>query len=342
MSNTKPSKNRIKYAKSFLLFFLIAFVLASAVGVWARGKLEDISDSPLFGDPETRLIDELDFLVPSDSPLYETFTESERMNILCLGVNQGLTDVIIVASYDIKNQKIDLISIPRDTYVYRPQFSSSGFFKINSIYHTSAKNAKGENKDPLAIAKAVSDVLQGMPIHYYAVIDYESVRNIVNAMGGVPFDVPVDMDYEDPYDTPPLSIHIKKGLQTLDGDTAVKVLRYRKGYTGGDLERIQTQQSFLKAAFKQLIKSDLLKMARVISDSIDSDITWGLVTKVVATIGDLSSDSFSTYTMPNDIQSESPWYVYPRPEDITELIKQIYSNTPDAPLNGDAGSNSKQ
>lgn len=314
-----------KYAKPFLIFFLVTLLIASVAGTFLRRSAQKVEEEPVFGPTETRLVDELDTLVPSDSPLYETFTESERVNILCLGLNTGMTDVIMVCSYDIKQQVVDLISVPRDTYVYRDGVKSAALFKINSIYHTSGKNSKGENKDVVAVAKAVSEILQGMPIHYYAVISYDSVRNIVNAMGGVPMDVPMDMDYEDPDDTPPLQIHIKKGYQVLDGDTAVKFLRFRSGYKTGDIGRIEAQQQFMKAAFKQLLKSDLLKMARVVTDNVESDITWGLVAKIVSSITHLEAENISTYTIPHTLENKSPWYVYPDPEGITDMIKEIYA-----------------
>ena len=317
-------KDAKKYLKSFLIFFLVTVLIGSAAGVLLQKKVEDIIDNPIFNPPDVKLVDQLDWIVPVDSPLFETFTESERVNILCLGVNQGMTDVIIVASYDIKNQKIDLISVPRDTYYYREGKTGSAFFKINSIYHTSGKNAKGENKDPVAIAKAVSDVLQGMPINYYAVISFDSVRTIINAMGGVDYDIPQDMDYDDPYDTPPLSIHFKAGPYHFDGDDALKYLRFRADYIDGDIGRIHAQQEFIKAAFKQMLKSNLLKMARVISDNVETDITWGFVKSVVETITNFSSDSLSTYTMPHTLQIGESWFVYPNPEEIVAMIKEIY------------------
>ena len=317
--------NITKYIKPFLIVFLVALLIATALLTYVRYTLRPGNDNPIFPGTEHSIMEEIGTLVPSDSPLFETFTEAERVNILVLGVNQGLTDVIILASYDLNTNDIDLISIPRDTYYYREGFSSAAFFKINSVYHTSGKNSKGENKDPIAIAKAVRDILQGIPINYYAVVNFNSVRDIINAIGGVDFVVPQDMDYDDPYDTPPLSIHFKKGLYHFDGDDAVKLLRFRSGYSTGDLGRINVQQDFLKEVFRQALKSDILKVARVIVNNLEStDISWGLVSRIVSQIKSLSAESLSTYTMPSTFQEVEPWYVYPKPEEIVELIKQIY------------------
>jgi LCP family protein required for cell wall assembly len=94
-------------------------------------------------------------------------------------MNHKMADTIMVASFHTEEKTIDLISVPRDTYYERPEFKSSATQKINSIYNTEKED--GMQK----LAKAVSDVLQGMPLHYYMAVDYEGVGNIVDAMGGV-------------------------------------------------------------------------------------------------------------------------------------------------------------
>ena len=124
---------------------------------------------------------------------------------------------------------MDLISIPRDTYFHRDGYNSEGENKINAAYR----------KDPVNTARAVSEVLLGMPINYYAVIDYKGVANIVDSMGGVPMDIEFNMKYTDPYDTPPLVINIPKGHQVLDGKHAVQFLRFRHGYVEGDIGRVE-------------------------------------------------------------------------------------------------------
>ncbi len=336
--------NITKYIKPFLIVFLAALLIATALLTYVRYTLRPGNDNPIFNHHDDPILrEELPTIIPADSPLYE-ISESERVNILVLGVNQGLTDVIIVASIDLDTFDIDLISIPRDTYYYRTdkngrEYTSSAFLKINSIYHTSGFNQKNEPKDPKAIAKAVSETLQGMPIHFYAVVNFNSVSAIVNAVGGVDFNIPQDMDYDDPYDTPPLSIHFKAGMRHLDGNDAVKLLRFRKDYSNGDLGRINVQQDFMKAMFRQVLSSNfnIVKVARIIVDNLEStDISWGFVSEVVSNIKSLSSESLSTYTMPHTMQLEDPWFVLPDPEGIVNLIKQIYNVSETAPSEGGA------
>ena len=95
----------------------------------------------------------------------------------------------------------------------------------------------------------------GFEPDFQVVVEWEAVGEIVDAMGGVWFDVPRKMDYEDPYQD--LSIHLDKGYQLLNGEQAMGVVRFRdgaNGYKTGDLGRIETQQAFLKAMVEQLLK----------------------------------------------------------------------------------------
>jgi len=308
------------YLRTFLIFFLVALVIATAVMIPIRNWGKAIEDDPIFGEVETRLIDEMEPIAGTDSPFYEAFQDAERVNVLILGVNDGLSDTIMVASYDMATQRVDLISIPRDTYYYQEGKTGAAWFKINSIYG---------GKNVLNTAKAVSEVLLGMPLHYYAICDYKGIENIVNSMGGIPIYVKQDMQYKDLSDNPPLIIDIKKGQQVLDGAHAVQYLRFRSGYSNGDIGRVEAQQEFMKAAFKQMLSFELPKIAKTVTENVETDITWGMTLKVVSSAINLSSENFHTHMMPNTKQGEAPWYVYPDSEGIAELIREIYSVEPE-------------
>src|SRR5665647_3438315 len=215
--------------KAFGKQFAIYFIIITLVLIPVQLMLNKIGGIRLFSGTQN-IIRDMGYLVDEDSPFYKEFKDSERVNILVLGVNSGLTDTIMLASYDMKTKRVDVI----------------------------------------ATARAVSDVLLGIPINYYAVIEYDGVSKVVESMGGVPMNIPFDMVYSDPYDTPPLKINIKKGDQVLDGKTAVEYLRYRKNYTEGDIGRVGAQQLFVKAAFKQAIGKDLIKVCLLYtSDAAD-------------------------------------------------------------------------
>ena len=146
-------------------------------------------------------------------------------------------------------------------------------------------------------------------------VEWEAVGELVDAIGGVEFDVPIDMNYDDP--TQNLHIHLSAGLQDIDGDKAMQLLRWRKnsdaygnvygGYPNGDLGRIETQQAFLKAVIEKCLNSISLgtipKMAQIFLDNVDTNgsltvnnLAWFAKEAIV---GGLSMENVHFMTLPN-------------------------------------------
>ena len=146
---------------------------------------------------------------------------------ICCGTDEGeyRADTIMLVYLD-TNQKIaNVLHIPRDTFV-----SSNGRdYKINSFY--ARKKSDG-------IRQIVYNKL-GIYANYYATVNFESFKTIVDIIGGVEVDVPFDMKYDDPVQN--LHINLKAGLQILDGDKAEQYVRYRKG-SGGDGSDVSRQE----------------------------------------------------------------------------------------------------
>src|SRR5665647_1040615 len=302
--------------KAFGKQFVIYFIIITLVLIPVKLVLDKVGGIRVFSGNQNIMRD-MGYLVNEDSPFYKEFKNSERVNILVLGVNSGLTDTIMLASYDMKNQRIDVISVPRDTYYYREGYDNPAAHKINAIY---------AGDDVIATARAVSDVLLGIPINYYAVIEYDGVSKVVESMGGVPMNIPFDMVYSDPYDTPPLKINIKKGDQVLDGKTAVEYLRYRKGYAEGDIGRVGAQQLFVKAAFKQAIGKDLIKVIRTTIENVDSDLPLGMAVKIGTNALGLKEESLTTYLTPGASgTSDGASYWRTDSKEIEQMIRQIYA-----------------
>lgn len=308
----KGGNNLHDFVKTFLVFVLLFTVVFTPI-VYAKTAISEIS---IFGDDNVKLEEKLPLLVSSDSPFYDAFTNSEKINILLLGVNPPLTDTIMLAMLDTKNNRVDVVSVPRDTYYHRDGYNNAASNKINAAYRG----------DPLNSAYAVSDILLGVPINYYAVVEYDDVEKIVDAIGGVPMDIPFDMVYKDPYDTPPLEINIKQGYQILDGETSVEFLRYRKGYVEGDLGRVKAQQEWVKSAAKQALGMGLgiIDVVKLACNEIDSDITVGAAVKIATSMIGMSPDNIFTYTMPNTPQETAPYYVFPKTEEIEKMMTDIY------------------
>ena len=254
----------------------------------------------------------------------------------------GNTDTMLLASYDVTNQKATVMSIPRDTMVNVPWDVK----RINSVYNYYGGGEKGIQHLYKEIAQLV-----GFEPDYQVVVEWDGVGEIVNAMGGVYFDVPRDMNYDDP--TQDLHIHQKKGYRLLNGDDAMQVIRYRHdnrkngvmlGYPDGDLGRIKTQQAFLTAMLEQLLKwknlTNISEFITVFEKNVETDLTYQNIFWFAqkAALGGLSMDSVKFVTMPNrDVSVYSPsvsrlvgynsWqsYVVPNARELLELVNNDLS-----------------
>jgi len=232
------------------------------------------------------------------------------INVLILGTDKvGLnTDVIVVANINPVTKEIHVVSIPRDTKV-----QYKGTHKINSMY--------GKGKADLAKEK-VGEVI-GNPIDYSVVANPEGFRNIVDILGGVEVDVPRNMNYDD-YDQD-LHIHLKKGLQVLDGNKAEQFVRYRHGYTEGDLGRIEAQQIFFKAFVEQKLKPQYIlkadKLLEQVFEFVKTDIPLDIAIKYALVAKDMPSENISFLNLPGTPKrTNGAWYFI---QDSSEVEKQI-------------------
>lgn len=303
--------------KSFIKTCIITMILFVCIFTPAFAWWEGIQDITIFTS-ETDLSEDLPMLIDENSPFFETFTEANRLNVLLMGINTNLADTIMLVSYDMDTDEISIISVPRDTYYPRDGYNSPAQKKINSSYST---------EGALSLATAVSDLLEGIPINCYMKIDYDGVKNIVDSMGGVPMNIPFHMKYSDPYDDPPLNIDIQEGYQVLDGENAVKFLRYRKGYPEGDIGRIKAQQEFMKSAFKQALGLNIISVARSVIENVESDVDVKTVVSLAKKAKNLSADNIKTYTVPGGARNGegglSFWFS--DEEQIKEMLTEIYS-----------------
>ena len=240
----------------------------------------------------------------------------------------GNTDTMLLASYDVTNQKATVMSIPRDTMVN----VSWDIKRINSVYNYYGGGDRGIQYLYKEIAQLV-----GFEPDYQVVVEWDAVGQIVNAMGGVWFDVPRNMNYDDPYQD--LHIHQEKGYRLLTGDDAMQVLRYRHdndmryGYPDGDLGRIKTQQAFLTAMVDQLLQiknvTKINQFIQVFQNNVETDLSFQNILWFAqqAILGGLSMENVEFVTMPN--RTASCWsrtyhnyqsYVVPSANELLELV----------------------
>jgi len=247
MRSRKSPRRRVtwRFALSIAVLILIGFLFTAGSAIYQF--LGSLSNNSAFAGED----------LPEPQP-------GENINILILGVDVPVdgkghvvegtrtrSDTIMLATVDVEDKEVNLISIPRDTKVSIP--GRSGHDKIN------AANAYG---GPLLALQTVEDLL-GVPVHYYVQLNVFGFSAIVDALDGVWIDVEKDMYYPDPWQD--LVIDLKKGPQLLDGNKAMQYVRYRSD--GDDLTRIHRQQKFLTAlADKLLSPSTLLKVPRLMNE----------------------------------------------------------------------------
>ncbi|MDD4833884.1 MAG: LCP family protein [Lutispora sp.] len=222
---------------------------------------------------------------------------NERVNVLVIGVAKNLSDTIMLASFDMKNDKVDILSIPRDTYYPRKGYSHAAQKKVNAAY-----GAGGADE----LVKAVTGITN-MDIHYYVEFDYEAVKAVVNGLGGIKVEVPNDMNYDDPVDD--LHIHFKKGQVVKNGEDIIKLLRWRKnnkggGYKEGDLGRIKMQQQIVKLGMEKVISGNIvanfLKLQGPISKYVKTSMTPKEMMYFANNAKDVKSENIYFHTLPGN------------------------------------------
>ena len=231
-NNKKKRKIRIKKSR---IFILILIVLAILGGMFAKKvyELDGNWIAALLGHNKN------------------TLENLEKLYILAMGESQGMSDTIIVCSYDPKTQQASMLSIPRDTYIGNSRNSASAYDKINSVY---------SNK---GVEKTVEEVneLTGLDIKNYVLIDTKALVELVDAIEGVNFYVPMDMKYDD-Y-SQELHVDLEEGWQTLNGDQVEQLVRFRHNndgtsysheYGNEDFGRMRTQREVIIAVAKQTIQ----------------------------------------------------------------------------------------
>ena len=233
-----------------------------------------------------------------------------EIKVLILGVSTDLdsqlTDTIMVASYNPNTQKANLLSIPRDSYTGKNTAKATASLKINALYNI--------EKTPEKTLKAVNEIT-GLDIKYYVVVKTEALIQLVDAIGGVEFNVPIDMKYDDP--TQDLHIDLKAGTQKLDGEKAEQVLRFRHSnpdkitgqmstypseYGNDDFGRMRTQRDFISALLKQTLKpGNIFKLGEILEiahKNVETNLELSYIKDYIPYAVEFNTDNLQTATLP--------------------------------------------
>ena len=243
--------------------------------------------------------------------------------------NVDLTDTIMVASYNPNTQKATLLSIPRDTYTGKTPAKATAYEKINALY--SRKHRPDETLE------AVNEIT-GLDIKYYVVVKTEALIKLVDVIGGITFDVPIDMNYDDTSQN--LHIHLKAGEQKLDGDKAEQLVRFRHNnddtsypeeYGDNDTGRMRTQREFIMQVIKQTAKPENIfkigEILEVAKEYVITNIDFEVAKDYVPYAVEFNTDDLLTASLPgiNTNKNTSGTWVFTHDKKATQaLIQELF------------------
>lgn len=264
--------------------------------------------------------------------------EEAQINVLVMGIDRrpgepfvARTDTMLLLSVDTERETASMLSIPRDLWVEIPGI---GVNRINTAFLNGARGGNPTAGAELAMA-TVQRAL-GVPVEHYLLIDFQAVTNLIDSLGGVTVDVPVaiyDPTYPDMnYGYDPLTV--PAGVQTMDGNTALKYMRTRHG--DSDFGRARRQQQVLMGLRDEALSlgmgSLLLRapaLYRDVSEGIFTDLTLDQLLTIANTASGIPQENIETavldYTYVQSWTSPGGGSVLRlRPDAVQPLIDRLY------------------
>lgn len=270
---------------------------------------------------------------PAPTPTMEPLPEGEAIEtsrqdgiytILLVGNDNGNgnTDTIILCKMDTIRHQMDFVNIPRDTLINSPWDTR----RVNTVYW----GTKHGGGDGIGALKWQISRLTGFQPDSVAVIDLQDFVDAIDLIGGIWFDVPIQMDYDDE------NIHLQPGYQLLDGFQAMGLCRFRSDYITGDLGRIEMQQQFMSACSAQFLSLGNVPKARelikLLSEKMDTDLSAANMAFLLRQYMACKEEDIRFHTAPVDVATfAGRSYVLLQVDPWLELINE-YFNPYDAPI----------
>ena len=323
----RPKEKKRSEGALIVLIIAIFTLIAVAFGIWMIAR--NFNPAQPVVDEELPIADTLTdtdnhgntVVVPVEKDLY--VRREGVYNFLLVGYDKaaGLTDVNMIAQFDVNTGKVSIVQLPRDTYA---RYNENGRYKkINGAFGYFKRDLEG-------LANYFEETLC-IKIDFYASIDLAAFRNIVDIIGGVPMYVPRDMEYDDPEQD--LYINLKKGFQTLNGEQAEQFVRFRKGYIQADIGRTNAQKIFMTAFVKQfkakVSVSTLTQIGGQMLKYAKTNMTLNDFVYFAKAALSIDLDSMSMLTIPGqnirEYKTSGTWY-YVLSHDATLDIVNEYLN----------------
>lgn len=311
--NSKNNKKNIKKKRRWpIVLLVIVIIIGIAAGIFyyrvqkLGGGLGGTIAATLGHDENTR-------------------KNLDTLTTLVLGKSLNLTDTIILFSYNPRTQEASILSIPRDTFIGNDPDEATAFDKINSVYQF------GVDK----ILKEVSE-LTGFDVENYVVVDTAGFRELVDTIGGVTFNVPMDMKY-DSY-SQGLHIDLKAGEQVLDGDKAEQLVRFRHNNDGTtypasygleDEGRMKTQQAFLTELAKQTLTvgniPKIMSIIDIANKYVETNMDFNMLKDYVPYLVELNMNDIKKDTLPGEpALTNGVWVYLADEEEAPKVINELF------------------
>ena len=260
----------------------------------------------------------------------DTLKNLDKLEVLIMGESTGSSDTMIVCSYDPKTQQASMLSIPRDTFIGENTNRAKAGNKLNSFY--------SNGSTPEKTMEAINEVT-GLNISKYVLIDTKALKELVDIIGEVEFDVPINMDYDD--DSQQLYIHLQKGIQKLNGDKVEQLVRFRHNNNGStypyeygieDYGRMRTQRELIKTILKQTVQLKNVKEIGKIMDLaekyIQTNMNFSELKNYIPYIVNMNIDNIQTEQLPGESKVlNGIWFFLNDKKETEEVVNRLFRNT---------------
>jgi len=233
-----------------------------------------------------------------------------QFTILFLGFDSSdngggyLHDVNYLMQFNLNTASLNILQIPRDTYM--PAYSNQISKKFNGIYN-------GGTRRKSKIQRVVNAVQEsfGIPVDAYITTTCDNIVDIVDIVGGIPIDMPYRVIFE-------ADKVIEEGEQVLNGQQSEWLVRFRHGYQGGDIDRVQAQRLFMAAAMKKAISMTDLQILTAVNkiykeELIASDLSLNDIARIADLASTIEMSKVNVFVLPGEyctVGTQATWSIH--------------------------------
>ena len=324
----KVKKQLTKRQKRRRIIITVAVIIALFAGLAAAGAMfirpPQHTNDPTIKDTENGDKINVNGLLNSGTRIDDVVT----FVIGAVDEDETRTDALMVATMDTNQKTINVMNIPRDTMCNNGASGASR--KINAAYGMGG----------IEQTKTEIERLMGFQPDYYVIVNFDGIAAIVDAIGGVDYEVPFRMQYDDP--SQDLHIDLQAGMQHLDGEQVVHFLRWRHNndysvqYPNGDEGRVENQQKFLKELANQVFQlrniTKIPDIADAVFQNVKTDLTAGNLLWMGMQALQIDNSSIQFFTLPGygamSYAGSDPYqysFFFPYYQETLDLVNKYFN-----------------